>query len=138
MKKGIIFILLILTLGFVSCDKYDGCVDSRSNKDSRNTEIIHFGVIQNYGLCDSVCIGHSTIILDDLVQYEEGYYNTYVTGPDSVFDGGYWLKTVSFEFTYLSNVEFTMETNDECYLLRGTGTKQINLNCNQLNYITVQ
>lgn len=133
-----IILVLFAVLVFAGCDNSVG-TDGRSNKD-KFSDSASIGIYQNYGKCDTVCVGLSVVLLSETVNSGEGYSFKYTTGSDSLWDGERWLLNSGIFLSYVTTGEyiFTLETAGGSLPISGQGLEQLNVNCNTTYNLTIQ
>jgi len=91
----------------------------------------NFTFIQNYGYCDTVCIGESVILKDFSCDNSKKCYAFTITTGDTLYNGLYLDKFIlGYNTSHLFSVNYGNGLSD---LVNGAGSIEIKYFCNQ-NY----
>lgn len=117
--------LILILLFFAGCNEIPN-VSHQADK-LENT----FMFIQNYGYCDTMCVGESVVLTAQSLPYSLVCYPFTVTTEDTLYKG---LYSYSFQFHYNTQNEVSVNFgNGITRYYYGNGMDEVKYFCNQ-NY----
>jgi hypothetical protein len=137
--KNLILLAILGTFLICGCDNPTSVNEKSSDNVNRNCinepDTVYIGMFQNYGYCDTVCVGQSVILVTDKALSGVCTIYNYTTGGDSLWNGNLWLQNSGIFLTYhtTGKTPFGAETGLYNLILQGEGIIQLNLN-NNTNY----
>jgi hypothetical protein len=142
--KYILFLIFLGTLLISGCENSVNINDKSSDKTNQTisaiSDTIYFFIYQDYGVCDTVCVGQSVILLTGVSCYGVCSPFQYTTEADSLWNGSMWLPSEGVFLSYHTTGKYIFDVQTAClsYLITGDGTIQLNLSCHTTYNLTTQ